>query len=107
GGSKPERLPALAIGSSGAGTRDAAAGLMEPYPGNVDYRVEGTLPSLADKAAAWSLGVGGDRARVAALARELGLDGQVEETADAWSVRSGDRQFGVQKAPGLPWYYNT
>ena len=101
GSSKPSRLPALALGSRAADERASAA--MYPYPGAVEYRVEGTLPRLADHAHAWTLGRDGDRDRVAALAKTLGLAGAVTETPESWTVRDNDRQLLVNRLPGLPW----
>jgi hypothetical protein len=43
-------------------------------------------------------------ARIAALARALGVDGEVRTVAGGWSVGAGDRVLQVMSQPGTPWY---
>jgi hypothetical protein len=105
GDDAPERLPALSLGSASAEDRAAGSTLLAPS-GPIDYRLKGTLPSLADRAPAFTLGLDGDVGRIEALARALGLDGPVNVADDGWTVSAGGRVLRVERQPGLPWYFS-
>lgn len=102
GRGRPARLPALAS-AGGARAAAGAEGLGLYFP--VRYEVEGELPDLASSAPAYTLGRDAAVARVADLARALGLGGGVREVEDAWVVRDGGRELRVERSPGLPWYF--
>ena len=74
-----------------------------PAPGIIIYRVGGTLPPLASGATVYRADATTTPARVARLAKALGLTGSVREDASGWSVAGAGRSLEVQRAGGLPW----
>ena len=108
GGRSLEKLPVGSAGAADAAAAPAAAmaersGLMAPYGGGVEYRVDGELPALPAEAPAYRLGTGASAERVARLAAALGLVGEVVEESGAWIVRNGGRELRVERIAGLPW----
>jgi hypothetical protein len=123
GDRSPAVLPALDLGA----TQDATAGAAReparldgaeparPYdPGDapqlwppVTYKLNGSLPTLPDRARAWKVGDGADPGRVAALAAALGLRGQPKEEPSGWTVIDGGRALTVSRLAGVPWNYGT
>jgi hypothetical protein len=102
---EPATLPVL-----GAGAREGASTASAPMASDAKLRVApvryeaGTLPGLADEAAAWTLAPGGaDEARIAELAELLDVDGAVQRTGTGWSVGDDVRRLDVQDVAGLPW----
>ena len=95
-------IPALASGDGAA----ASMGLAEPaypVPARIEYRVQGTLPTLPSKAAAYQLGDLTTTAAVSRLASALGVAGSVSSDAQGWTVSGGGSSLNVRRAPGLPW----
>lgn len=105
GGDGPRALPVLGAAGDGSADAESAATTTPTEPNEVV--VEGELPELTGEADAWRVGLGLDLDRVASLGEALGLDGEVEETADGWSVTDGDRWLNVVGEPGLPWSYSN
>jgi hypothetical protein len=73
----------------------------------VIYRLKDPLPSLPDRAKAWTLGNTTDPDRVAALAAALGLAAKPRQEPTGWTVREGRRALVVNRAAGVPWTYGT
>ena len=97
-----QAIPALASG----GGATASMGLAEPaypVPARVEYRVQGTLPSLPAAAAAYTLGRDTTSDRVSRLASALGVTGGVSSDSQGWTVSGGGSSLHVQREPGLPW----
>ncbi len=107
-----DRLVKLPAGSSTATVTDEAAPASGdlstrsslPYPGSVEYKVDGTLPELPSEAPGYRLGSATTAAGVARLAASLGVAGDVQADATGWVVSSGGRQLRVERVAGLPWY---
>jgi hypothetical protein len=99
---RPSTIPALA---SGGGT-PASMGLAEPaypVPARVEYRVQGTLPTLPSEALAYRLGEDTSTQAVSRLASALGVSGAVSSDAQGWTVTGSASSLRVERAPGLPW----
>ena len=134
GDPSPAVLPALDLSAAGqaadAGNAAAksAAGATEPAPAPggtepgrrsgdrtdrprlwppVTYKLDGSLPSLPDRARAWKVGDSVDAARVATLAAALGLHGQPRQEPSGWTVRDGRRALVVHRLAGVPWSYGS
>jgi hypothetical protein len=83
---EPEPLPL--VGGSQAET-DTAAAMIAPAA-DIEYRLEGELPDLGSDAPVYRVTRPDlDEARVAALAKGLGVEGEVLSQANTWEV-SGD-----------------
>jgi hypothetical protein len=98
----PAPIPAL---SAAAGTTGAMSLAYPAYPepGRVEYRVEGTLPSLSAHAAAYRLGHETTEGQVAHLATALGVNGTVSADPMGWTVTGPAAGLHVTRVAGLPW----
>lgn len=103
----PEPLPILAA-VDGTATREAA-GASSMMAGGVEYRFDGELPELDGEASAWRVESPEDvEGRIAALAEQVGVEGEVVAEDGVWRVVDGSRQLEVYDQPGLPWnVYDT
>ena len=101
GDGSPSRLPPLGLGGVSATESKATTAVGAPFApaGEIEYRVRGALPDLPRRARAWTLGRDGDGARVATLARVLGLDGPVKAGSHEWTVTTGGRTLRVERQP--------
>ena len=99
---RPATIPALASGDGATASMGLAAPA-SPVPARVEYRVQGTLPSLATEAAAYRLGRDTTADRVGRLASALGVEGTVSSDAQGWTVTGGGSSLHVERAAGLPW----
>jgi hypothetical protein len=106
-------LHALPIAASGANTRDSAAYGAVPaaaseskvragYGAKIHIK-DSLLVGLPDKGPAYTLG-SADDADVAALARALGIAGDVQHDDEGAYVGTGDRVLRVSTYGGRPWY---
>ncbi|MBP0460281.1 hypothetical protein [Streptomyces montanisoli] len=116
GGGSPQALPTLRVGDPperikvngpvnvvSEPPRGIAPG--EPDPRGTLYRVSGPLPAGPDKAPVYDRGADVTKARVAALAKALGVSGAPRSSGDAWlagtAADGGGPLLRVQKkAPG-------
>jgi hypothetical protein len=88
------RLPKLPAGAYGA--RDSAAAAMAmPAYGQVEWRVQGTLPSLPDHATAYRVEPTPTDAAVARMATAFGLAGRPQRQGAGWTLTDGERHFVV------------
>ena len=70
------------------------------------YTLKGTLPTTPTKGVVWSLGrIDDGPAKVAALAKALGINGPVVHDSDGWTVTDGKAKVRVYDASGSPWGY--
>jgi hypothetical protein len=90
---------------------DTASGIARPYQ-NMNFVLGGDLPALDGDRSAWHLAANptADVATIAALAKSLGVEGDVNTVEGGWQV--GDQQgmgpnLYVAKAPGLPWNFSN
>jgi hypothetical protein len=97
-------------GGSGGGGKDLRLLRIGTYPaqisgdGNGRYVLKGTLPIDPTKGIVWELGKVSDGAdRAAALAKALGLHGDVVHDDQGWVVKDGEAEVRVYDAPGSPW----
>jgi hypothetical protein len=93
--------------AAGVGWADASARSSTPYYGGwgLTFKVEGDLPELAERAAAWkATGPALDRAAVARIAAALGVAGSPVERDGGWSVDAGD--WTLSAFPGEMWSVN-
>src|SRR5437879_336566 len=108
GGGRPlQRLPLLPLDSSSSSASGTAVALpaagVAPGVFGIEYQVEGTLPKLADRAQAYTLGTEGGQQRVDRLAAGLGLKGRAQLNGQEWHLQDGTRVLSVEDRPGLPW----
>lgn len=110
GGDGENRLEKLSFAFAGGGgaERDSMAlgapDMAYPQFGPLEYKVRGELPALGGEAPAYRLADETSKAKVAELASHLGLPGDVEASANGWTVRDGERELSVLRVPGVPWY---
>lgn len=113
-------LAVIQIGQGGsanptsAGAETSADKMMVPYQ-IINFIYDGELPNLGDTGKAWKLPAGTelDTARVARIAEQLGVDGEVRELpADqggGWMVGAADyttANLNVSKDGMLSWWFN-
>jgi hypothetical protein len=98
----PAVIPALASGDGATASMGLALPAY-PVPARVEYRVQGTLPTLASEAPAYRLGEDTTTQAVSRLASALGVTGAVSSDAQGWTVSGGGSSLAVRRAPGLPW----
>ena len=104
-GGAPTPLPVLGGGGAPTGAAAEPAATSSARTG-ITYEVDGTLDELDGEARAWSVATDADVERITALARALGLTGQVGESPTGWQVEGdGGRVLDVQRQPGLPWSF--
>lgn len=107
GGSRLEKL-SFAFAAAGAAERSSMAlgapDMASPQFGPPEYEVRGELPALGGEAPAYRLADEMSKAKVAELASRLGLAGDVEASAEGWTVRGDERELSVLRVPGVPWY---
>lgn len=106
GSSAPPRLP-VALGS--AGGREAAAGSAsaDMMLARVTYTAGKDLPMLGGEAPAYRIEGRVDAARVATLARALGLTGEPVKADLLWRVTSGDAILEVAADGAGAWWYSA
>jgi hypothetical protein len=110
GGSSQQlvHVPPLASGPVGVSGRAAVGGAMAyPVPVNVQYQIQGTLPTVANHAEAYRLTATTTPARVGRLASAFGLTGAVQAGAAGWTVTDGTHAVQVQRSGGLPWTFSS
>jgi hypothetical protein len=105
-GARAAAEPAPAAGAVAPARQTDPPDLPRPWP-PVTYRLKGPLPSLPDRAKAWTLGNTTDPDRVADLAAALGLAGRPRQGPTGWTVQNGRRALVVTRAAGVPWTYGT
>jgi hypothetical protein len=99
----PAPIPALSAAADRSGGAMSLAYPAYPEPGRVEYRVQGTLPGLAAKAAAYRLAATATAEQVSRLASALGVNGTVGADASGWTVTGSGSTLRVQRTGGLPW----
>jgi hypothetical protein len=96
-------------------TAGALDGAMRPF-GDITYLYDGTLPDLGATAGSWSFAAGAkpDLARVAAIAKVLGVTGDVRtlpsDQGGGWAVGPNDGSaptFVVSADGMLTWWYSS
>lgn len=108
GGGTPRPLPiGLASGrGAGGGAEDAAYGTSRPasapYHWTETRIPDGLLAGLPSEGPAYALK--GDASRIEALARALGLSGEVRRVERGWTVGTGEKVLSVMEYAGRPWY---
>ena len=107
-GGKPRPLPigAASARNGGRGAEDAALGTSRPASAPY-YWTETRIPDallqgLPDEGPAYTLK--GGSSRIEALAKALGLSGEVRRVEGGWTVGSGEKVLSVMEYAGLPWY---
>lgn len=105
---------ASGTGKLAAGAEVASDRMMMPYQ-PIDFVYDGTFPDLGTSAEAWTLPVGStvDQAKVAELARLLGVEGDVRQLAPemggGWMVGAEDystSNLTVTSDGMASWWYN-
>jgi hypothetical protein len=98
--------PAPAPGGARPGRPSDTGDLPRRWP-PVTYKLGAPLPTLPDRARAWTVGDAPDADRLASLAAALGLAGRPDEEPNGWTVRDGRRALVVHRLAGAPWSYGT
>lgn len=106
-GREPGRLPRLGVPADMVHPASLQAGDAVLHAGPIVYEVDGPLDEPSGPVPAYSLVGTTDGAAVAALARTLGLEGEVRVDGHEWSVVDGRRGLHVARQPGLPWWYSV
>ncbi|MEP6659074.1 MAG: hypothetical protein ABJD24_04070 [Acidimicrobiales bacterium] len=98
-----------ATGGAISSTTAASASRLAGPDANFTFVLSGALPALDGDRPAWHLPASptADLGAIAALAKTLGLEGDVSVVDGGWNVgdQNGGQSLYVGKAPGLPWYY--
>ncbi|HEX6493495.1 MAG TPA: hypothetical protein VF112_08270, partial [Candidatus Dormibacteraeota bacterium] len=95
-------IPALASGDGATASMGLALPAY-PVPARVEYRVQGTLPTLPSGAAAYRLEDLTSTAAISRLASALGVTGSVSSDSQGWTATGSGSSLYVRRAAGLPW----
>jgi hypothetical protein len=111
-GGNDAALRPLPIAAGGGAARDEATTGVAPgraamaYGGALVFSGDVTA-GLPTEGPVYDLGNDASTARIAALARALGIDGDVRTEEPGWVAGTGDRVLRVARFAGLPWHVDA
>src|SRR4051794_21944396 len=101
------KLPVTPAATGAPGAAIARGGPDRPEPAvPPEYRVQGTLPTLAASAPAYRLAGPPSTADAGRLAAALGLHGAVQSADGQFVAADGTRRLVVPQTAGASWYYD-